>query len=128
MHAGNLLRQDAVAGDQTDSGDARVLDLEHLRGYTQGSAELERELLGLFRVQMHEQLLAVLGARSAADWQFATHTLKGAARAVGAGEVAETASRLEEMGIAAAAADRARMLARLEQDIAMCEKTIAIIL
>ncbi len=125
MQAGKLLRQDGATGDQTNIGDARVLDLEHLRIYTQGSAELERELLDLFRMQMHEQLLAVLGARNAADWQFATHTLKGAARAVGAGEVAETAAKLEEMGIVATAADRARMLARLERDITMCEKTIA---
>jgi HPt (histidine-containing phosphotransfer) domain-containing protein len=128
MQADKVLRQHATASDRTNSHDARVLDLKHLRVYTQGSTDLEHELLGLFRVQMHEQLLAVLGARNAADWQFATHTLKGAARAVGAGEVAETASKLEEMGIAAAAADRARMLARLERDIAMCEKTITIML
>ncbi len=128
MHAGKELTQDGIAGDQTGVGNTCVLDLDHLRTYTLGSADLERELLGLFRVQMHDQLLAVLGARNAGDWKFATHTLKGAARALGAGGVAETAGRLEAMGFAAAAAERARMLARLEQEIAMCEKVIATML
>ena len=119
---GAASRHDAAAGDR------RVLDIAHLRTYTLGSRELECELLGIFRIQMREQLLAILGARHAEAWKFATHTLKGAARALGAREVAETAGRLESLDFDAAAAEKAPLIARLEIAIATCEGAIAALL
>jgi HPt (histidine-containing phosphotransfer) domain-containing protein len=101
-----------------------VLDLGHLRSYTQDSSDLERELLGLLRVQLREQLLAILGAADAQQWKFATHTLKGAARALGAWQVAEAALGLETVGFAAAAGEKAVLIARLEADITACERVI----
>ena len=128
MGASKNFTTGGAKGHQADAGDRRVLDIDHLRRYTLGSRDLEREVLGIFHIQMREQLLAIVGARHAEAWKFATHTLKGAARALGAWEVAETAGRLECLDFDAAATEKAALIARLESAIVTCEEAIAALL
>ncbi len=106
------------------AGGSLVLDLHHLRGYTMDSPGLERELLGLFQVQMREHLTGLRQARSREDWKFSAHTLKGAALALGAGRVADAAAGLESLGFEASADKKAHHLACLEDEIEACERVI----
>ncbi|MGX1787317.1 Hpt domain-containing protein [Bosea sp. NPDC055332] len=72
-----------------------AIDLVHLSRQTGGDAELERELLTLFAQQCARHLRAI-HAGDANARRDAAHTLKGAARAVGAWQVAEAADRIEQ--------------------------------
>ncbi len=76
-----------------------VIDTAHLARYTMGDVKLERELLSMFDTQLEELLAALEAARGdVRKWKLAAHTLKGAARAVGAFSLAETALALEKEG------------------------------
>jgi HPt (histidine-containing phosphotransfer) domain-containing protein len=98
--------------------DPKVLDIVHLRRYTQGNADFERELLGLFAAQVPSLLTEIRQTANIADWKLAVHTLKGSARAVGAVAVGHAAIRLEESGYSASEKTRARLLQRLEMALA----------
>jgi HPt (histidine-containing phosphotransfer) domain-containing protein len=110
----------------------KVLDLDHLARYTMGNRELERELLRLFRTQIRVQVTGVAQARDAPDpdgqaWRFATHTLKGVARSIGAWAIADTAEKLEQLGRDGDRGDRGdygRLMAALATQIAACEREI----
>ena len=65
--------------------------------YTSGDEALRDELLGLFADQLVCQLDLMGGNCTGHDWVIATHTLKGAARAVGAFQIAQTAEALERL-------------------------------
>ena len=71
------------------------IDRVHLARYTLGNLELEIEILGLFAAQAPETLHQLKTARTDKDWRDAAHTLKGSARAVGAGRVGDCAERAE---------------------------------
>ena len=74
------------------------VDLSHLARYTGGDKTLNTEILRLFNGQvgdMVEQLLSVLQQRDARKWREVTHTLKGAARGVGAFAMGEAAAAAE---------------------------------
>jgi HPt (histidine-containing phosphotransfer) domain-containing protein len=83
------------------SADA-ALDAGHLARQTFGDRALERELLELFEAQCGRVMAVLAGAGELRDKADAAHTLKGAARAVGAWRVALAAERLES-GLAAGA-------------------------
>ena len=88
------------------------VDLAHLARYTGGERGLNAEILRLFDGQVTEmvgQLRAVLEARDAKRWREITHTIKGAARGVGA----------FGMGDAAAAAEPVDILARDKAEAAI---------
>lgn len=81
---------------QTNSAASlQTLDREHLARYTLGNADLEREILSLFCQQLRDLLHDAGPMPTEAEWTFTTHSVKGAARAVGAWELAETAAVLE---------------------------------
>ena len=66
---------------------AQPVDLDHLARYTGGDGALNAEVLELFATQSAEllsSLQAVMEARDAKSWKEITHSLKGAARGVGA--------------------------------------------
>lgn len=107
------------------ASDPRVLDLAHLARYTIGNRELEEELLRLFRSQLRTQAEAIAAARDAETWRFATHTLKGVARSIGARAIAATAEQLEQLGLAGDLGQRGRVLEALDGQIAACEREIA---
>ena len=72
--------------------------LEHLARYTGGDKTLNAEILKLFDGQVSEmvgQLLSILEQRDARKWREVTHTIKGAARGVGAFAMGEAAATAE---------------------------------
>ena len=106
--------------------DPEVLDLDHLARYTMGNRELERELLRLFRTQIRAQVTGVAQARDAQDWRFATHTLKGVARSIGAWAIADTAEKLEQIGHDGDDSGvYGRLMVDLAAQITACEREIA---
>lgn len=80
------------------------VDLDHLGRYTGGERGLNAEILKLFDGQVTEmvgQLRAVLDARDAKRWREITHTIKGAARGVGAFGMGEAAAAAEPVDLLA---------------------------
>jgi HPt (histidine-containing phosphotransfer) domain-containing protein len=79
-----------------------AIDLEHLARYTGGDAALDAEILRLFEMQTSElvaSLRTILEARDAKSWKEVTHTIKGAARGIGAFAMADAAAQCELLGI-----------------------------
>ena len=77
---------------------AHPIDLSHLARYTGGERALNGEILRLFDNQLREmvaKLKTVLDARDTRGWREITHTIKGAARGVGAFGVGEAAAAAE---------------------------------
>ena len=93
------------------------VDRVHLARYTLGDKDLECEILGLFAAEMPQRIEALKRAQSEKDWKFATHTLKGSGRAVGAWRVAELAQQAEllEPGAGKDAAAVAAAIQRIEE-------------
>lgn len=88
------LKQDVVAA-QMQQGDCRPVDLVHLSNQTMGDQALESEVLGIFvsQSQIYMNLL-----RTSNDYEVlhkASHALKGAARGIGAFELANQAQSIE---------------------------------
>ena len=108
--------------------DPEVLDVDHLSRYTMGNRDLERELLRLFRAQIRAQVTGVAQARDAQDWRFATHTLKGVARSIGAWAIADTAEKLEQLGHDGDRGAYGRLMVALADQVAACEREIERIL
>jgi HPt (histidine-containing phosphotransfer) domain-containing protein len=77
------------------SPDPRILDLAHLARQTFGDRSLEREVLALFEQQCVRLLPIIAGEGEPVERADAAHTLKGAARAVGAWRLASLAETLE---------------------------------
>ncbi len=80
----------------------RPIDLEHLNRYTGGDRGLNAEILKLFEDQCATVLaqLEVLAKDDGAGgkaWHELTHTLKGAARGVGAFGLADIAAEAEKI-------------------------------
>src|ERR1700677_930547 len=76
------------------------VDLTHLARYTGGDKALNAEILKLFDGQVSEmvtQLLGVLEQRDARKWREVTHTIKGAARGVGAFSMGQAAADAEPL-------------------------------
>ena len=74
------------------------VDLAHLARYTGGDKVLNAEILRLFDNQvsaMVGQLLSILDQRDARKWREVTHTIKGAARGVGAFAMGDAAAAAE---------------------------------
>lgn len=90
---------------------APALDLQHLNTNTFGDRLLRAEILALFSAQIEQSRSHLQSAASAQDWRFLTHTLKGAASAVGAIEFAELAGRWEAEGLPESRDDRSGHLA-----------------
>ncbi|HEV7259783.1 MAG TPA: Hpt domain-containing protein [Bosea sp. (in: a-proteobacteria)] len=72
-----------------------AIDLDHLARQTGGDLELEREILALFAQQCVRHLRTIHQAEDARTRMDAAHTLKGAARAIGAWQVADAADAIE---------------------------------
>ncbi len=74
------------------------VDLAHLARYTGGDKTLNAEILKLFDGQVSDmvgQLLGLLEARDARKWREVTHTIKGAARGIGAFAMGDAAAAAE---------------------------------
>jgi HPt (histidine-containing phosphotransfer) domain-containing protein len=87
-----------------------VLDLDHLRSFTDGDPQLEGELLTLFLSTAEVYLAAMADALQAGgSWRSPTHALKGASGNLGARRVMELARAAEH-----AAPDAAQLAALRE--------------
>ncbi|KQU50293.1 hypothetical protein ASG72_16850 [Bosea sp. Leaf344] len=73
-----------------------AIDLVHLARQTGGDLALERELLALFSQQCVRHLRTIHNGADETARMEAAHTLKGAAQAIGAWQVAEAAARIEQ--------------------------------
>ena len=76
------------------------VDLTHLARYTGGERALNAEVLRLFvdqSAELMEQLESVVKARDAQTWRHITHSLKGAARGIGAFALAQVAAEAEPL-------------------------------
>lgn len=81
-------------------------DRAHLTQYTGEDEALQRELVALMLDQAQRCTGMMAAARERSEWRTAAHTLKGAARGVGAfalGELCDQAEELPEMAWAGAA-------------------------
>lgn len=83
-----------MVADMT-SPNAPLFDRKHLDRYTGGDEALTAELLELMREQARRCIGLMADARDVTAWQTATHTLKGAARGVGAFALAEVCEAAE---------------------------------
>lgn len=75
-----------------------AVDLDHLARYTGGDAALNAEILRLFDDQASDlvtKLQGIIEARDAKSWKLALHTLKGAARGIGAFGLGDAAAAAE---------------------------------
>ena len=75
-----------------------AVDLEHLARYTGGDEALNTEVLRLFDSQANElvaRLQTILDARDGKSWREVAHTLKGAARGIGAFTLGDAAAFAE---------------------------------
>ena len=92
------MKPERAAASNVDGGSVQaVVDLGHLDQYTLGDRSLQAELLQLFRAQLKDQTEALIACSEAAAWKSAVHTLKGAARSIGAGQVGEVAEAMEQV-------------------------------
>lgn len=83
------------AGRTLDGGPLPI-DLEHLSRYTAAKPETTRELLIIFRDQA-ETWLSGMSPGDPVAWRETAHTLKGAAKAIGAWPLAELCERAETL-------------------------------
>ena len=78
------------------------VDIEHLDRYTGGDCALNEEILRLFDSQCRELMVKLeslaSGESHAKSWREATHTLKGAARGIGAFALGNAAAEAEKTG------------------------------
>ena len=80
----------------------KPVDLTHLSRYTGGERMLNAEVLQLFVDQsadLMRQLQAVIDARDAKAWHDITHSLKGAARGIGAFALAQAVAEAEPLDL-----------------------------
>ena len=95
-----------------------AIDLEHLARYTGGEKALNSEVLQLFDGQvsaMVAELHTVLAARDAKRWREVAHTIKGAARGVGAFAMGDLAASAEPISPSDALAAK-DVIAKLEHE------------
>ena len=79
-----------------------AVDLSHLARYTGGDEAINAEVLRLFDTQtseMVDRLQTILDARDEKSWKEVTHTLKGAARGIGAFAMGDAAARCEPLDL-----------------------------
>jgi HPt (histidine-containing phosphotransfer) domain-containing protein len=104
----------------------KAVDLEHLARYTGGDRAIDAEILTLFDNQLREMMTRLSGLADGADWKSwreIAHTLKGAARGVGAFAVADNAASLESVSGDPQAASAA--LEQLKISVAAAQEFIA---
>lgn len=78
-------------------GATKPIDLPYLRRFTLSNKGLEREVLDLFIEHAPRYVDALRCAGTPKAWHDAAHTLKGAARGVGAWRVARVAENAERI-------------------------------
>ena len=98
------------------------IDLKHLNGYTGGNRATNEEVLLLFDDQCREILAKLKKPEDydAKSWHQMTHSLKGAARWIGAFDLGDAAAAAETAG-----PQGAKEVAQLQQDATAVRDFIA---
>jgi HPt (histidine-containing phosphotransfer) domain-containing protein len=94
----------------------RPVDMVHLARYTGGDAALNAEVFALFVGQATElmsQLESVIRTGDTKQWRHVTHTVKGAARGIGAFGLADAAASAEPIDPALDAESAAQALRQI---------------
>ena len=103
------------------------VDLEHLNRYTGGDHAINAEILLLFDAQCRDMLVKLDGLSNgqteARTWREITHTLKGAARGIGAFALGDSVANAETL--TPDTGDARLILERLRQDAAAVRTFIA---
>jgi HPt (histidine-containing phosphotransfer) domain-containing protein len=90
--------QGAISMSNTE----QPVDLDHLDRYTGGDRAINREILLLFETQCREMIAKLehlsSGENDAKSWHHIAHTLKGAARGIGAFALGDAAAEAEKTG------------------------------
>jgi HPt (histidine-containing phosphotransfer) domain-containing protein len=97
----------------------KPVDLDHLARYTGGDKSLNAEILRLFDGQITEmvaQLRSILEQRDQKKWRQVTHTIKGAARGVGAFAMGQAAADAEPVDPVAHPAEAGQALETLKSE------------
>jgi HPt (histidine-containing phosphotransfer) domain-containing protein len=116
-----------AAANRTNSGLEPPLDLVHLARQCQGDAELENELLAMFKLQSRRlsRQLSEVPAPSLELTAAMAHRLRGSALTVGAGRVASAARATEDAVRSARDAPDAQQLEAVSQAVATLETAVA---
>jgi HPt (histidine-containing phosphotransfer) domain-containing protein len=99
-----------------------AIDLAHLARYTGGEKAMNAEILKLFDGQITDmvgQLRSVIAIRDTKRWKEITHTIKGAARGVGAFSFGDAAAAAEPVDPANAERADAAVLRLAEEAMAV---------
>ena len=96
---------------------SELFDIGHLAKYTMGDPALEREVLQMFLDQSDRYLARLRAPENTKDWHEAAHSLKGAARGIGAFRVGMRAAQLEKIAEPLQGSVRCAMLALLDGDL-----------
>ncbi|MCH9766152.1 MAG: Hpt domain-containing protein [Alphaproteobacteria bacterium] len=99
----------------TQGKESSPLDHAHLSRYTLSDRSLELEILRLFLAQIPLTIESLKFASMDKDWVVAAHMLKGSARAVGLGELAELGLAAEQVGGIGDQSVCTRLIAKIEQ-------------
>jgi HPt (histidine-containing phosphotransfer) domain-containing protein len=99
-----------------------VLDRAHFDMMTGADRALQREVLGLFRMQVEGWSAALSGADG---WRDAVHTMKGSARGIGLAALAAACEAAEHAAAAETAPALARVRAALAEALAALEQFAA---
>ncbi len=79
--------------------DAAVFDTVHFGRQTFGELALQQEILQLFLTQLDDTRHALAKPGSSSGWRFLTHTLRGAAAAIGAVDLTVLVDTWEQMAV-----------------------------
>lgn len=82
---------------ETDWDETIILDDAHLAAFTGGDPGFEKQILDIF-VENTPDYLKALSDTTGTDWKITAHKLKGAARSIGAWNLAREAERAEHLG------------------------------
>jgi HPt (histidine-containing phosphotransfer) domain-containing protein len=93
-----------------------VFDEAHFIRQTFGDRGLQVEIIQLFIAQVEDSRKALAAPMTTTAWRFMTHTLKGAASAVGAMRIAKLAGGWELAGSPQDASGRAAIAAQFEAE------------
>jgi HPt (histidine-containing phosphotransfer) domain-containing protein len=98
---------------ESTQGGVVVLDIEYLDRATFGDKPLRTEIVGLFLAQVNGLARNLSLPLDDTSWRFLTHTMKGAAAAVGAKYIANLAAAWEMRFTPTTAEARAQLAAEL---------------
>jgi HPt (histidine-containing phosphotransfer) domain-containing protein len=117
-----------MTSDQDNEKKNRVLDLDLAREYMDGDEELLREVLGIYREDVHRKVINLHDAVSKGDAEgvrITAHAIKGSSATVGAISIREISSEIENAGIQPPSSAIAELVDRLDVELKKLDEVIA---